>query len=70
MPYRVVVDPQVCIGTSQCTEVAPQGYRMNEDHTLALAKTGATDEDLLLGAQSCPVFAITVFDENGKQIWP
>jgi ferredoxin len=69
--YRIVVDDKVCIGTSQCTEVAPTAYTMNEDATLAVVRAGAEDQAALDGAKSCPVQAITVFDAvTGQQIYP
>ncbi len=43
MAYRVRVDPNTCIGTTQCVEVAPEGYTMNDAHTMARALPGATD---------------------------
>lgn len=70
MPCRATVDPDLCIGTSQCAEVAPNGYRMNADHTLPVPKPDASREALLEGAMSCPVGALTVHDEQGEQIWP
>jgi ferredoxin len=70
LAYRVVIDPSSCIGTSQCTEVAPEAYEMNGAHTLSLLRPRPSDAAMLLGAKSCPVGAITVFDGDGKQIWP
>ena len=69
--YRVQIDPDLCIGTSQCAEVAPDAYEMNADHTLSVLKAAAKAESILNGAMSCPVGAITLFDaETGKQVFP
>jgi ferredoxin len=72
MGYRVRIDPNVCIGTSQCAEVAPAAYQMNDAHTVAVAKhPQAALEHLLEGARSCPVEAITVIDDaTGEQLYP
>lgn len=70
MPCRAIVDPVLCIGSSQCTEVAPNAFAMNDDHTQSVPLHGATDEDLINGAMSCPVQAITIVDEHGKQVYP
>jgi ferredoxin len=69
--YRVVVDEKSCIGTSQCTEIGRKAYRMNEDGTMPIPIPGAPDDEVLAGAQSCPVMAITVFEvATGAQVWP
>lgn len=72
MAYSVRVDPQMCIGTTQCVETAPGVYDMNAAHTMAVVKNRkAADAELLAGAKSCPVAAIIVTDdETGQQIYP
>ena len=71
MSYRVQIDSGLCIGTSQCTEVAPDAFTMNEDRTLALLRPTAPDKAILVGAASCPVEAILVFDaDTGAPVNP
>lgn len=62
MPCRAAVDPDLCIGTSQCVASAPTAFRMNPDGTLAVPIEGASREELQAGADACPVGAIRVVD--------
>ncbi len=76
---RIVVDRAKCIGARSCAAVAPGVFEM-DDGNLAYVVPGnsdnsvgpnSTDEDtILMGAQSCPVLAILLYDENGRQIFP
>lgn len=71
MGYRVRVDPDICIGTTQCVEAAPSAYTMNDAHTMARPLPQGSDEAILEGARACPVEAIIITDEeSGEQIFP
>jgi ferredoxin len=68
---RVVVDRDACIGAAPCVTVAPGVFQLDEDNKAYIVdQNGADAETILLAAQSCPVQAISVFDEQGKQIYP
>ncbi len=68
--YRVEIDPRVCSGTSNCVEDAPLAYEMGDD-SISRVIVGATDADLLIGAQACPLQAIRIFDaQTGKRVYP
>lgn len=70
MSLKVEIDWNVCSGTSNCMEEAPDVYEVN-DRGLALVRPGAhSDEEILAGARSCPVDAIKVFDATGRQVYP
>lgn len=70
MSLKAVIDWSVCSGTSNCAEEAPEAYEVN-DRGLAVFVAGrATDEAILAGARSCPVGAIRVVDQDGKQVYP
>lgn len=69
---RVVVDKQGCIGARSCSVVAPLAFQM-DDEDIAYVPEGheQVDEDMLmLGAQSCPVLAIHLYDKDGKKVFP
>jgi len=51
-------------------EEAPEAYEVN-DRGLAVLKPGSvSDEAILVGARACPVDAIRVYDETGRQVHP
>ena len=70
---RVVVDRQGCIGARSCAIVSGLAFQMDEEN-LAYVPEGTVDqadeETLKLGAQSCPVLAIHLYDKEGKKVFP
>ena len=68
---RVVVDRDACIGAAPCVTIAPGVFQLDDDNkAYVVNQEGADAETILLAAQSCPVQAIAVFDEQGHQIYP
>jgi ferredoxin len=66
MPPRVIVDPDVCVGSGDCALVAPEAFEVDEDEGVARVRSGAasTSPDLLRrAAYECPTGAITVDDD-------
>jgi ferredoxin len=44
---------------------------MDDQNLAYLVDPDSEDEDtIMLAAQSCPVLAVIIYDENGKQIFP
>jgi ferredoxin len=86
MKYRIVVDPELCIGAAACVTVDPKHFELNDENkalVLDPADPAATPsyertlevsdqekDDLILAAESCPALAISIFDETGKKIFP
>ncbi len=86
MKLKIKVDPDLCIGAASCVTIAPATFQLNEENKALVldhseepgGKTfertiEVTEEEkamILLGAQSCPTLAITIFDDLGKQIFP
>lgn len=87
MKLRIVVDPDLCIGAASCVTIAPDTFVMNTENKAEVLDHGVapdapayeriveTTEDevqnIILGAQSCPTLAITVFDiDTGTQLYP
>ncbi len=81
---RVVIDRDQCVGFGDCVKEAPEGFKLDEDSIAAFVEPEA-DEDsiaafvepeavererLLRACDACPVDAITVWDETGRQIVP
>lgn len=71
MAYTVEVIREACIGAGSCAVLAPNTIEMDDENIAVVVKQNAdSDDDILSAAQSCPVNAIIVRDEAGKQIWP
>ena len=76
MAYKVKVIREACISAGSCVVLAPGTFELDEEGIAIIKAQGGepgnedSDEDILAGAQSCPVDAIIVEDEEGNQIWP
>ncbi len=65
--YRIEIDRNLCSGFGSCAQLAPKSIRMGADG-LADAKDIETDDTAVLeAAASCPMGAITVWEETGAQ---
>ncbi len=68
---RIVVDRSMCIGAQSCVVVAEKLFQMDDQNLAYVVDPNAEDDDtVLLSAQACPVLAISLYDENGKRIFP
>lgn len=70
--YKVKIDRNLCIGAGSCVAIAPLAFTLdNEAKAIVLPGSSTADDNLLLeAAKACPVAAILVYDETGKQIFP
>lgn len=66
------IDRDLCIGAATCVALAPKAWALDDEaKAIILDSTEEeTDETLLEAAKSCPVMAIFITDENGKQLYP
>lgn len=68
MSIDTSVDPELCIGSGDCTRVAPRAFRLDDDQGVSIAlpdgvaSTGL--EVLLQAARGCPTQAITVVSDG------
>ncbi len=68
---KITVDRDLCIGAAPCVTVAPGVFQLDEQNiAYVVDPKAADDETILLAAQSCPVQAIILHDEEGNQIYP
>lgn len=68
---KIVVRRNLCIGAASCVVVAPKVFQLDEENkAIIIDPKGADKETILLAAESCPVQAIVLYDENGKKIYP
>ena len=68
---RIRIDRALCVGFGDCIEGAPDAFVL-DDEGLAVFKEpeSVARERLLAACDSCPVDAITVWDEKGAQVVP
>ena len=66
------IDRNLCIGAATCVALAPKAWALdNEAKAIILDSASDESDDALLdAAKSCPVAAITISDETGKQVFP
>lgn len=66
------IDRNLCIGAATCIALAPKAWELdNEAKAVILdSATEESDEALVNAAKGCPVAAIIITDENGKQLAP
>jgi len=70
--YTIIVDRDLCIGAASCVAVAPKTFALDNEAKAIILDTATEDsfETILDAAKSCPVAAIFIKDESGKQIFP
>ena len=68
----VTMDRNLCIGAASCIAVAPKTWALdNEAKAIFLDTTEEeSPQDIIDSAKACPVAAIIIQDETGKQIYP
>jgi len=68
----IKIDKDLCIGAGSCAALASLTYGLDDKGIAYIIENNDYDtlEDILAGAQSCPVFAILLYDEEMNQIWP
>lgn len=65
MASRVVIDPDLCIGSEECARLVPTAFRLDDDLGVSVPLPGSRDvpPDLLFDAASgCPTGAIAILD--------
>ena len=68
---RIVVDREKCIAARSCVAVAPGVFQMDDGNLAYVTDPSNTDDDtILMAAQSCPVLAVLLYDENNKLVFP
>jgi ferredoxin len=71
--YDAEVDPRQCIGSRQCTSIAPHVFTYDETVIASVVRGGpfADDDSVCEAAEQCPVGAITVTDaDTGDHVAP
>ncbi len=66
------IDRDLCIGAATCVAIAPKAWALDDEAKAIILDTSdeETDDTLLEAAKGCPVMAIFITDESGKQLYP
>lgn len=80
----IKVDPNLCIGAAACVTVSPSTFQLNDENKAdVLGEDGEQEarvyererevtheqlEEIKLAAESCPVRAIFLYDEDGNEL--
>jgi ferredoxin len=68
---RIRIDRGLCVGFGDCVEAAPLAFSLDEDGLVVFRSPEAVERETLVAAcDSCPVDALTAWDETGVQIAP
>lgn len=68
---RIEVDRDLCIGAASCIALAPETFELDAEGKAIVKKLDAhTQEEIMAAAESCPTKAISLYDEDGNQIYP
>jgi ferredoxin len=68
----VRIDRHLCVGFGDCIDEAPESFELDGEGVVAFrAEAGAAGRERIVSAcAACPVDALTVFDETGRQLAP
>jgi ferredoxin len=67
----ITIDRLLCVGFGDCIEEAPEAFEFDDEGIAILTDPAAVERERLLRAcDICPVDAITIVDEDGKQLIP
>lgn len=66
------IDRSLCIGAATCVAMAPKAWTLDDEAKAIILDTVEDESDtaLLEAAKSCPVMAIFITDDTGKQVYP
>lgn len=68
---KIKVDRSLCIGAGTCSVIAPEVFELDgELKAVVKDPNGASDDKIIDAAKSCPVLAIILEDDDGKQTFP
>ncbi len=70
--WTMRIDRDLCIGAATCVALAPKAWALDDEAKAIILDTTEEESDtaLLEAAKGCPVMAIFITDENGKQLYP
>jgi ferredoxin len=68
---KVIVDRDLCQGIGNCIAIAPGVFQLDkENKAVATHIESVSQEKIREAAESCPLDAIILQDDEGEQIYP
>ena len=68
---KVRVDQNLCTGVGNCEAIAPTVFKVDKSNKVVLLDPKSVDDKTLMdAAQSCPIDAIIIEDDDGNQMYP
>lgn len=68
---KVRVDRDLCVGIGNCVAVAPTVFQLDDENKAKVLDLSTVSEDKVMSAaESCPVNAIIVENDQGDQLYP
>jgi ferredoxin len=68
---KVLIDRDQCTGIGNCVAVAPSVFKLDKQDKAVAANAGSVSpEKLREAAESCPMNAVILQDDQGEQIYP
>jgi ferredoxin len=68
---RLCIDRSLCVGFGDCVEAAPEAFQLDDENIVIFVDPERVDRERLVKAcDACPVDAITVWGEDGRQLVP
>jgi len=68
---RMHIDRQLCVGFGDCVTEASEAFQLDDEGIAVFVEPEKVDrEQLIRACDACPVDAITVWDETGRQVVP
>ena len=68
----VRIDPTLCVGFGDCITEAADVFELDDEGVVRFRDVASevTDAVLLAACSSCPVDALTAYDDTGRQLAP
>jgi ferredoxin len=68
---KVRIDRDLCAGIGNCVAIAPSAFQLDSENRAVITDPDSVSEDKLMSAaESCPVNAVILEDDEGIQIYP
>jgi ferredoxin len=68
---KIRVERSLCISSGTCVNIAPEVFEMDQEDIACVKNPAGSDEQTIMeAAETCPVSAIIIEDDDGNQIYP